>query len=63
MDWRIFILSLFDWDFEERQTQGYHMIKNAGSSGALMHIENPQQVYTQFVNVESLEEHITKARY
>jgi hypothetical protein len=39
------------------------MIKNAGSNGALMHIENPQQVYTQFVNVESLEEYITKARH
>lgn len=56
-----FYSSLFDWDFEEGQTQDYHMIKNAGISGALMHKENPQQVSTQFVNVESLEDCITKA--
>jgi hypothetical protein len=31
------------------------MIKNAGISGALMQKENPQQVSTQFVNVQSLE--------
>lgn len=43
-------------------TQGYYMIKNAGTSGALMQKENPQQVATQFVNVESSEDYITKAK-
>jgi predicted enzyme related to lactoylglutathione lyase len=38
------------------------MIKNAGTSGALMQKENPQQVATQFVNVESSEDYITKAK-
>jgi uncharacterized protein len=38
------------------------MIKNAGISGALTQKENPQQVSTQFVNVESLEDYINKAR-
>jgi predicted enzyme related to lactoylglutathione lyase len=37
------------------------MIKNAGISGALMQKENPQQVSTQFINVQSLENYINKA--
>jgi uncharacterized protein len=37
------------------------MIKNAGISGALMQKESPQQVSTQFVDVESLEDYINKA--
>jgi predicted enzyme related to lactoylglutathione lyase len=32
---RNFYSSLFGWEFEEGQTQGYYMIKNAGISGAL----------------------------
>jgi hypothetical protein len=36
------------------------MIKNAGISGALMQKESPQQVSTQFVNVESLEDYIDR---
>ena len=59
---RSFYSSLFGWDFEEGQTQGYYMIKNAGISGALAQKESPQQVSTQFVNVESLEDYITKAK-
>jgi hypothetical protein len=38
------------------------MIKNAGISGALMQKESPQQVSTQFVNVESLEDYIDRAK-
>jgi predicted enzyme related to lactoylglutathione lyase len=38
------------------------MVKNAGISGALMQKESPQQVSTQFVNVESLEDYINKAK-
>jgi predicted enzyme related to lactoylglutathione lyase len=38
------------------------MIKNAGISGALMQKESPQQVSTQFVNVESLKDYINKAK-
>ena len=59
---RSFYSSLFGWEFEKGQTQRYYMIKNAGISGALMQKENPQQVSTQFVNVESLENYINKAK-
>ena len=59
---RSFYSSLFGWEFEKGQTQGYYMIKNAGISGALMQKENPQQVSTQFVKVESLENYINKAK-
>lgn len=30
-----FYSSLFGWQFEKGETQGYYMIKNAGISGAL----------------------------
>jgi hypothetical protein len=43
--------SLFGWQFERGETQGYYMIKNAGISGALTQKENPQQLSTQFVRV------------
>lgn len=59
---RNFYSSLFGWEFKEGQTQGYFMIKNAGISGALTQKESPQQVSTQFVNVESLEDYIGKAK-
>ena len=47
---------LFGWQFERGETQGYYMIKNAGISGALAQKENPQQISTQFVTVESIED-------
>jgi predicted enzyme related to lactoylglutathione lyase len=47
--------SLFGWEFGRGETQGYYMIKNAGISGALAQKENPQQISTQFVTVESIE--------
>jgi predicted enzyme related to lactoylglutathione lyase len=59
---RNFYSSLFGWDFEKGETQGYYIIKNAGISGALAQKENPQQVSTQFVNVESVEDYINKAK-
>jgi uncharacterized protein len=59
-DLRSFYSSLFGWEFEKGQTQDYYMIKNAGISGALMQKENLQQVSTQFVNVESLENYMIK---
>jgi hypothetical protein len=37
------------------------MVKNAGISGALMQKENPQQISTQFVTVESIEDYINKS--
>jgi predicted enzyme related to lactoylglutathione lyase len=61
-DLRSFYSSLFGWEFEKGQTQGYYMIKNAGISGALAQKENSQQVSTQFVNVESIEDYINKAK-
>jgi uncharacterized protein len=59
---RTFYSSLFGWQFEKGETQGYYMIKNAGISGALAKKENQQQVSTQFVNVESVEQYINKAK-
>jgi predicted enzyme related to lactoylglutathione lyase len=57
-----FYSSLFGWQFERGEIQGYYMIRNAGISGALTQKENPQQLSTQFVRVESIEEYITKAK-
>jgi uncharacterized protein len=56
-----FYSSLFGWQFEKGETQGYYMIKNAGISGALAQKENPQQISTQFVTVESVGDYISKA--
>jgi predicted enzyme related to lactoylglutathione lyase len=59
-----FYSSLFGWhwQFERGETQGYYMIKNAGISGALAQKENQQQISTQFVTVESIEDYISKAK-
>ena len=57
-----FYSSLFGWQFEKGETQGYWMVKNAGISGALMQKENPQQISTQFVTVASIEDYINKAK-
>jgi uncharacterized protein len=57
-----FYSSLFGWHFERGETQGYYMIKNAGISGALTQKENPKQLSTQFVRVESIEDYINKAK-
>ena len=54
--------SLFGWQFERGETQGYYMIKNTGISGALTQKENPQQLSTQFVRVESIEDYKSKAK-
>jgi predicted enzyme related to lactoylglutathione lyase len=56
-----FYSSLFGWQFEQGETKGYWMIKNAGISGALMQKENPQQVSTIFTEVESIEDYIRKS--
>ena len=57
-----FYSSLFDWQFEKGQTQGYWMIKNAGISGGLMQKENPEQISTIFIEVESIEDYTGKAK-
>jgi predicted enzyme related to lactoylglutathione lyase len=54
--------SLFSWQFEKGETHGYWIIKNAGISGALTQKENPEQISTQFVTVESIEDYINKAK-
>jgi predicted enzyme related to lactoylglutathione lyase len=59
---RNFYSSLFGWQFEKGETEGYWMIKNAGISGAVVQKENPKQLSTQFVNVESIEDYISKAK-
>ena len=57
-----FYSSLFAWQFEKGETQGYWMIKNAGISGAVMQKENHEQLSTQFVTVESIDNYIGKAQ-
>jgi predicted enzyme related to lactoylglutathione lyase len=54
--------SLFGWQFEKGQTEDYRMIKNAGISGALAPRENPEQMPTMFVAVESIDDYISKAQ-
>jgi predicted enzyme related to lactoylglutathione lyase len=49
-----FYSSLFGWQFEGGETQGYFMIKNAGISGAIAQ-KDPQQISNQIVTVESIE--------
>jgi predicted enzyme related to lactoylglutathione lyase len=38
------------------------MIKNAGISGGLMHKENPEQISTMFIEVESIADYTDKAK-
>jgi uncharacterized protein len=57
-----FYSSLFAWQFEEDETEGYWMIKNAGISGAVTQKENPEQISTQFVTVKSVDDYIGKAQ-
>src|SRR5918996_170236 len=57
-----FYSSLFAMQFEKGETQGYYMIRNAGISGAIMQKENPEQMSTQFVTVESIDNYIDKAK-
>src|SRR5512133_1928106 len=57
-----FYSSLFSWQFEKGETHGYWIIKNAGISGAIAQKENREQISTQFVTVESIEDYINKAK-
>lgn len=57
-----FYSSLFGWQFEKGQTEDYWMIKNAGISGGLAPKENPEQMPTMFVTVESIKDYIDKAK-
>jgi uncharacterized protein len=57
-----FYSSLFGWQFEKGETGNYWMIKNAGISGGLAPRENPEQMPTLFVAVESIDEYIGKAQ-
>ena len=61
-DLKSFYSSLFGWQYEKGQTSDYWMIKNAGISGALAPRENPEQMPTMFVQVESIDDHINKAQ-
>ena len=61
-DLKRFYSSLFGWQFEKGQTEDYWMIKNAGISGALSPRENPEQMPTMFVEVESIDDYIRKAQ-
>ena len=55
-----FYSSLFGWQFEKGQSQGYWMIKNAGISGGLMQKQNPKRFSTMFIEVESIEDYTDK---
>ena len=57
-----FYSSLFGWQFEKGQTEDYWMIKNAGISGGLAPKENPEQMPTMFVTVESIDDYTAKAK-
>jgi predicted enzyme related to lactoylglutathione lyase len=57
-----FYSSLFGWQFEKAETEDYWMIKNAGISGGLAPRENPEQMPTTFVTVESIDDYIRKAQ-
>jgi uncharacterized protein len=61
-DLKGFYSSLFGWQFDKGETEDYWMIKNAGISGALAPRENPEQMPTMFVTVESIDEYINKAQ-
>jgi hypothetical protein len=57
-----FYSSLFGWQFEKGQTKDYWMIQNAGISGGLAPKENPEQMPTMFVTVESIDDYTAKAK-
>jgi len=57
-----FYSSLFGWQFEQGENKDYWMIKNAGLSGGLAPKQSPEQMPTMFVNVESIEDYLQKAR-
>ncbi len=61
-DLKSFYSSLFGWQFEKGQTGDYWMIKNAGISGGIAPRENPEQMPTTFVTVESIDDYIGKAQ-
>src|SRR5689334_4138603 len=57
-----FYSSLFGWQFERGQVKDYWMINNAGISGGIAKKENPEQMSTMFVNVESIEDYVARAK-
>ncbi len=61
-DLKSFYSSLFGWQFEKGETSDYWMIKNAGISGGLAPRENPEQMPTMFVSVESIDDYNGKAQ-
>jgi predicted enzyme related to lactoylglutathione lyase len=58
-----FYSNLFRWQFKEHeQIKDYWMITNAGISGGIMKKENPRQITTMFVEVESIDNYMQKAQ-
>ncbi len=53
---------MFGWQFEKGQTQGYWIIKNAGISGGLMQKDNPEQISSMFIEIESIEDYTGKEK-
>lgn len=61
---REFYEKLFGWQFEKMEGFDYWMIKTnegQGIDGGMMKREMPQQTHVNYVNVESVDEHSSKA--
>ena len=58
-----FYSSIFNWEFEKgNDTSDYWLIENAGIKGALLKRRIVEQKPTMYVEVNSLEECVTKAK-
>ncbi len=58
-----FYSSIFNWEFEEgKDTSDYWYIENAGIKGAVLKRRNAEQKPTVYVEVNSLDECVSKAK-
>ena len=58
-----FYTSILNWEFEEgKDTSDYWYIENAGIKGALLKRRNTEQKPTIYVEVNSLDECVSKAK-
>ena len=58
-----FYSSIFNWEFEKgKDTSDYWYIENAGIKGALLQRRNAEQKATVYVEVNSLDECVSKAK-
>jgi len=58
-----FYVSIFNWEFEEgKDASDYWYIENSGIKGALLKRPNAEQKPTVFVEVNSLDECVSRAK-